>query len=365
LPKKIRRVLYNSRESFKNFFLGVPKSTRNLYKEIPNQVKSFKEWIFTFRGSLTILCLIGTILVPLITQDDYIITILISFLIFSIFAASWDLLAGYTGQTSFGHSAFFGLAGYTAAFLVKMVGLHWIFSMIIGASVAVLFGLIVGIPCLRLKGPYLALGTQAFSLILFNLFMSGDLKDILGSTEGISGLPVMAEEHIIKFFYILIIMIISFVILTVIVKSNVGTVFKAIRDDELAADASGINTTKYKLLSFMISGFFAGIAGSLYALNMRAVNPSIFLVLYSFYAIIMVALGGIATISGAIVGAFIYCVVLSELFKPLGAMGTIFLYFPTLISAIILVIMIRFAEQGILKPALEHLREFYDFLLGR
>ncbi|MCK4238282.1 MAG: branched-chain amino acid ABC transporter permease [Candidatus Lokiarchaeota archaeon] len=365
MPKKIRRKLSNAVAGSKNFFLGIPRATRNFYKEIPHQVKSFKAWIFTFRGSLTILCIIGTILIPLITMDDYIITILISFLIFSIFAASWDLLAGFTGQVSFGHSVFFGVGAYVAAAFVKMAGLPWFFSMIIGAVVAVLVGLLVGIPCLRLKGPYLALGTMAFSLIMFNLFMSGELKDILGSTEGISGLPAMSEDLIITFFYILIIMIISFIILTIIIKSNIGTIFKAIRDDETAADASGINTTKYKLIAFMISGFFAGIAGSLFSMNSRAVNPSVFLALYSFYAIVMVALGGLATISGSVLGAFVYWVIFNELFKPLGMFGTVFLFFPTLISAIILIIMIRFAEQGILKPALEHLREFYDFLLGR
>lgn len=365
MPKKIRSKVSNTVSGTKNFFLGIPRATRNLYKEIPHQVKSFKEWIFTFRGSLTILCLIGTILVPLITMDDYIMTIFISFLIFSIFAVSWDLLAGYTGQVSFGHSVFFGVGAYVTAAFVKMAGLPWFFSMIIGAVAAILVGLIIGIPCLRLKGPYLALGTMAFSLIMFNLFMSGELKDILGSTEGISALPAMSEAHIVTFFFILIIMVISFIILTIIVKSNIGTIFKAIRDDETAADASGINTTKYKLIAFMISGFFAGIAGGLFALNSRAVNPSVFLALYSFYAIVMVALGGIATISGSVVGAFIYWVILTELFKPMGALGTIFLYFPTLISALILIIMIRFADQGILKPALEHLREFYDFLLGR
>jgi branched-chain amino acid transport system permease protein len=363
--KKVRRSFHNSARGAKNLICSIPKGTRNFYKEIPLQAKSFKEWVLTFRGSLTILCLIGTILVPIITQDDYIITIFISFLIFSIFGASWDLLAGYTGQTSFGHSAFFGIGAYIAAFFYKFGGVNWIFSMILGGIIAVLSGLIIGIPCLRLKGPYLALGTQAFSLILFYLFMSGELKDILGSTEGISGLTAFAPEHTLIFFYILVVMIISFVIMTLIVKSNTGTIFKAIRDDEPAADASGINTTKYKLLAFMISGFFAGIAGALFSLNSRAVNPSVFLALYSFYGILIAALGGIASISGSILGAFLFWVILKEIFKFMGAWGTVFLYFPDLISAIILVIMIRFAEHGLLKPFLDRLREFYDYILGR
>ena len=323
-------------------------------KIIPESLHKLKIWITTFRGGLTIFCLIGLILIPLLTQNNYIIGILINAMIFAIFAASWDLLAGVAGQVSFGHSVFLGIAGYVPAALFKYLGLNWLLSLLIGSLIAVIMGLIVGSPCLRLKGPYLALGTQAFALILFNLFMIGVL---LGGTEGISGLSAIVYLDLFKFFIIFGFMIGSFIVLTLIMNSNFGTILKSIRDDETGADASGINTTRYKLIAFMISGFFAGIAGGLFALSNRSVNPSVFQPLYSFYAIIMASIGGISTISGSLIGAFLF-ILLAEFFRPLGEISI-------LIFSVILIIIIRFADQGLLKPALERLKEFYDYILGR
>ncbi len=335
-----------------SFQKGIPKkSMMNLLRDAINDLQN---WLKTFRGGLTLFCMALLIVVPLVWRNDYVTGILITAMIFAIFAASWDLLAGITGQVSFGHSVFFGIAGYVTAALFKNLGLNWFLCIIIGALIAVLTGLIVGIPCLRLKGPYLALGTQAFALILFNLFMTGEL---LGGTEGISGLPAIVNKDIVKFFIIFGFMIGTFIILLLISKSNLGTILKSIRDDETGADAAGINTTRYKLIAFMISGFFAGIAGSLFALSNRSVNPSVYQPLYSFYAIIMASIGGISTISGSLIGAFLF-VLLAELFRPLGELSI-------LIFSIILIVVIRFAEHGLLHPALERIKEFYDKLMGR
>jgi branched-chain amino acid transport system permease protein len=328
-----------------------------LKKQIDKSFRDLKEWIFTFRGGLTIFSLILIVAFPLITMNNYFISIIVTSLVFSIFAASWDLLAGIAGQTSFGHAIFFAISGYTTAAFMKALGVNWFLSMLLGATIGVLAGLIIGIPCLRLKGPYLSLATQAFCLILFNLFMLGSLKDILGSTEGISGLDIVFTEPIVAFFFFLIIMIISFVCMTLVSKSNVGTIFRAIRDDETGAEASGINTTKYKLLVFMISGFFAGIAGALFTINYRGINPAAFQPLYSFYALVIVAIGGIATIAGSIPGAFLF-VILGEIFRPLGE-------FAVLLFALFLILVIRFAERGLLDPLLEHLKDFYDFIRRR
>lgn len=335
--------------------IGYPEESKT--NKINQSFHDLKEWFFTFRGGLTLICLIGIVAIPLITQSQYVMTILVTALIFSIFAASWDLLAGITGQTSFGHAIFFAIAGYISAALVKALNVPWYFALILGAAGSVGAGLLIGIPALRLKGPYLALGTQAFSLILFQVFMLGTLKDILGSTEGISGLPALSDLPIVIFFIALVIMILSFVCMTLVSKSNMGTIFRAIRDDITGAEASGINTTKYKLLAFMISGFFAGIAGSLFAFNLRGINPAAFQPLYSFYAIVMVALGGIATITGGLPGAFIF-VILAEVFRPLGE-------FSVLIFSVFLILVIRFAEQGLLNPLLERLKDLYDFIRGR
>lgn len=315
-------------------------------------VNRFRVWALTFRGSITLFCLLGLLLVPL-AGNEYLTTIIITSMIMAIFAASWDLLAGFAGQVSFGHSAFFGIAGYVTAAFVKLLGHHWVIALLAGVGMAVVFSVLIGIPCLRLKGPYLALGTLAFSLILFQLFLTGTW---LGGTEGISGLPG-AENPYMAFYGIAGFMIVSLIAMRTIADSRLGTVLKAIRDDETCADASGINTTVYKLAAFIISGFFAGVAGALFVLDTTAVNPAVYQPLYSFYAIIMASIGGIATIYGSIVGAFLF-VLLSEFLRPLAATAL-------LIFATLLILIIRFAEEGVMNPFMERFQELYDRIRGR
>ncbi len=336
----------------------------------------FRDWINTFRGKLTIICLIGLILLPLGTQNPYIIGIFNTFMIYTIFAVSWDFLAGYVGQVSFGHAIFLGVSAYATAYIIKYFGWPWWGALLLGAIIAVLFGVIVGVPALRLKGPYLALGTLSMSLILYQLFLMGSLgilwEDAFGTelfgTDGLSQIPPISTNIIIQYYVIFIIMCTSVLILTHIVKSNIGTIFRAIRDDETGTSASGINTTKYKIIAFLISGFFAGIAGGLYTLRFSGVNPGVFQPLYSFYAIIMVAVGGIATLSGAALGAFIF-VFLGEILRLLGDIPQLEVLGgiaePIFIFSILLILIIRFAEHGLLAPFLERLQNLWDVLLGR
>ena len=337
----------------------------------------FRDWIRTFRGKLTVLCLIGLILIPF-SGNDYIIGIFNTFMIFTIFAASWDFLAGFVGQVSFGHAIFLGIAGYTTAFTIRFLNFPWWLALLLGAVIAVLFGLIIGVPALRLKGPYLALGTLAMSLILYQIFLMGTLAilwestfpgTILFGTDGIGQIPPISQNEAISYFVFFLIMCTSMIILTHLGKSKLGTIFKSIRDDETGAKASGINTTRYKILAFMISGFFAGIAGGLYTIRLTGVNPGSFQALYSFYAIIMASVGGIATISGSALGAFIF-VFLGEMLRLLGDNPSISEMFggftePIFIFSVILILIIRFAEHGLLKPILEHLQDVWDLVLGR
>lgn len=351
--KGVHRSIHDSRVAIKNFMRWLPRGMKNAWMELPDSMISLKFWAISFRGVVSIISLVGLIAIPLFSGSDYYTQILIVAMIFTIYAASWDLLAGFVGQVSFGHAVFFGISGYITAASIKFFGFHWLIALALGAFAAVLLSILIGIPLLRLKGPYLALGTLAFGLILFNLFSMGTL---LGGTEGISGLPRNAEL-LPSFIINLGFMIVSIVLMRVIVRSKTGTVFKAIRDDETCADASGINTTKYKMAAFMISGFFAGIAGALFALNMTAVNPAVFQPLYSFYAIIMASIGGIGTISGSIIGAFIF-VILSEVLRPLAA-AAMFIF------ATVLILIIRFLDEGVTNPVLERLQDVYDMIRRR
>jgi branched-chain amino acid transport system permease protein len=173
----------------------------------------------------------------------------------------------------------------------------------LGALAAVLAGLIIGIPCLRLRGTYLALTTLAFPIILMGIVFA--LPDLTGGELGLSGLERLAKSRTAAFYIIVIIMIAVVFAMWKITDSNTGIIFHAIREDEVAVRAAGINTTRYKLLAFCLSGFFAGIAGGLYAHYMRIAGPSTLEVSMSFQVVIWSVFGGMVTIWGPVGAVFI------------------------------------------------------------
>jgi branched-chain amino acid transport system permease protein len=348
----------------------VAQKIREKFIGVPSYLK---DWVLTFKGGVTILCLVVLFSIPFLTQQVYYLEIVILAMIYSIFAASWDFLSGFTGQVSFGHAIFLGLSGYTvSAILVEVFNKNsdwWWLALILGILISVGFGFIVGIICLRLKGPYFALGTLVIALLLMNLFRIGPLKPWLWGDEGISGVPALNTNSNIVFYVTLIFMIISITAMIHITKSNMGTIFKSIRDDEKGSESSGINTTKYKVIAFMISSFFAGLAGGLFAMYNRSVNPLIFQPYYSFVVLIMAALGGIATVSGSVLGAFTF-IFLNEILRDLGELDPSNPFLaafttPAFVFSILLILIIRFATGGILNAALEKLKDFWDVLLGR
>jgi branched-chain amino acid transport system permease protein len=240
---------------------------------------------------------------PLVTQDPYVFRIVILTSLFAILAASWDLLSGFTGQMNFGHALFFGVGAYSSAILNTHVHIPPWGSVPLGAVVAVLAGLIIGIPCLRLKHIYLALTTLAFPIILLGIIIA--MPNLTGGELGMSGLERFTNSLMGNYYLHIITMLVLCFVMWKITDSNTGIIFHAIREDELAVKASGINTTRYKLLAFCLSGFFAGISGGLYAHYMRIAGPSTLEVSMSFSIVIWAIFGGVATIYGPIAGVFI------------------------------------------------------------
>ena len=282
-----------------------------------------------------ILILLG---LPMITQDPYLLRILILTSIFAIFAGSWDLLSGFTGQMNFGHALFFGVGAYGAALLNLHLQLPPWASIPLGALVAVLAGLIVGIPCLRLRGTYLALTTLSFPIILMGIVFA--IPEITGGELGISGLDRIVRSRVSQYYITVVVMVVMVVAMWKITDSNIGIIFHAIREDEVAVRASGINTTRYKLMAFCLSGFFAGIAGGLYAHFMRIAGPSTLEVSMSFQVVIWSVFGGVVTIWGP-VGAVFILFPLLEFFR----------FWPELrmlMFAIIILLILRFMPQGLL-----------------
>jgi len=243
------------------------------------------------------------LLLPVFTKDPYLLRIFILTGIFAIFAARWDLLSGFTGQMNFGHALFFGVGAYSAALLNQHMNIPPWGTIPLGALVAVLAGLFIGIPCLRLKGTYLALTTLAFPIVVMGLVFA--FPDFTGGELGISGLDKLTKSRVGDYYVVSVVMLGLCTIMWKITDSNTGIIFHAIREDEVAVRAAGVNTTRYKLLAFCLSGFFAGIAGGLYAHFMRIAGPANLEVSMSFTVVIWAIFGGVVTIYGPIGAVFV------------------------------------------------------------
>ena len=274
---------------------------------------------------------------------------------FAVFAMSWDILSGYTGQISFGHSFFIGAAGYTSALLNIYLDLPLWVTIPAGVAVAVLMGLLVAVPALRLRGPYFSLVTLilpivAFKLVLiFSQFTGGELGKF-GLTPLSPATSFFAYERA-RYFYSLGLMVLVAISLILIARSKVGKVFEAIRENEEAVEAAGINTAKYKILSFIISSFVAGLGGALYVHYWESLIPSTILPLtLSVKLIVAAVVGGMGTITGPIVGSY-FLIVGEEYVKGI-ARGHPSLGFlekwDTLIFLVILILLVFFARRGLL-----------------
>jgi len=276
------------------------------------------------------------------SAGSYYLRIFIFANMYVIFAVSWDLLSGYTGQLNFGHALFFGVAAYTTALLnIHLDWQPWA-TIPIGALAGVIAGLVVCLPALRLRGPYLALVTLAFPLILLGIIFA--FTDFTGGELGISGLDRISNSRTTDYYISVAVMIVSVMIMWKLTDAGsslvrTGIVFHAIREDEIAARASGINTIRYKMLAFALAGFFAGIAGAFHAHFMRIAGPSNLELTLSFQVIIWTVFGGITSIYGPVVGVYI----LFPLMEFLRAAPEV----RYLIFAGIVVVMLLFMPEGI------------------
>src|SRR5690349_20980810 len=245
----------------------------------------------------------GLLALPLFTSDPYVLRIVAMTCIFAVYAASWDLLAGYTGQVSFGHALFFGAGAYGSALATLELGISPWLGVLVGTAVATAAGFGVGYLCLRLRGSYLSLATLAFPLILIGILFA--FPELSGGELGVSGVRSLFPSRVANYLFIVVAMLALTSALWSIADSRFGLVLHAIRDDEVAARASGINTIRYKLAAFGISACAAGVSGALYAHFMRGAGPSTLDVGLSFQAVIWGIFGGIATIYGPVVAVFV------------------------------------------------------------
>lgn len=282
-------------------------------------------------------------LVPALLADQYIYHLLVMANIYVLLAVSLNLLIGYSGLFSLGHAAFYGIGAYTAALLATKSAVPFVLALPASGAVTAAFGLAVGFPALRLQGIFLAIGTLGFNEIIRLVMIN---TDAVGGSSGIAGIAApslfgyrIADSESYYFFSALLVIFVV-VILRRLLNGRQGRALLAIRDNEMAAKAMGINVTRYKIAIFGVSSFLAGIAGGLFAFYISYVSPDNFTIAESFAIVAMVALGGMGNLFGSVVGAILLSVI-PEMFRFLGELRSI-------IYGLTIILIMYLLPQGIL-----------------
>lgn len=271
----------------------------------------------------------------------------------TIMATSLNLVIGYTGQLSIGHAAFMSLGAYASALATLRWGLPFGAALLLGAVVAAFFGIVIGLPTLKLKGDYLAIATLGFGEIVRIVFLN---LEITGAAVGLRGIPKKTN-----LLWVVCSVLVTGFILHRIIRSRVGRALLAIREDETAAESMGINSTYYKTICFGIGAFFAGLGGGLFAHWFRYIHPNTFGFLNSIEYLCMVVLGGLGNMWGALVGAGLLTII-PELLRQIADLRL-------LIYGIVLILMMRVRPQGILgQPQAKNahtLQHYYKQILAK
>jgi branched-chain amino acid transport system permease protein len=256
---------------------------------------------------------------------------LILMIINIILAVSLHLVIGITGQFSIGHAGFLAVGAYVSAIITMKFELPFILAIIIGGIVAALAGLLVGIPTLRLRGDYLAIATLGFGEIIRIVFLN---------IEYVGGASGMMVSNMTTWTSAFICLVITIIVILNFTNSRHGRACIAIRENEIAADAMGINTTFYKVAAFAIGSFFAGIAGGLFSHNFYIIQPTNFGFLKSFDILIFVVLGGLGSLSGSVIAAILLTVISTYLQQyPETRM---------IIYSVVLVVVMLYRPQGLM-----------------
>jgi branched-chain amino acid transport system permease protein len=299
-------------------------------------------WIYV--NSLYILILGFFALLPLFLKDAYYIRIFIFIGIYIVLALSLNLINGYTGLFSIGHAAFYGIGAYASALFTLRLGIPFLIALPLSGVIAGIFGYLLGKPVLRLTGIFLTLSTLGFNIIFVLVLINWE--GLTRGPLGIAGIPV---PHFFSYsfqrqedYYYLIFILVLFTLASNyrLIHSRFGNALLAIREDETAAEAVGVDTVHYKMAVFVISTFYAGLAGSFFAHYIRFISPDTFTFWESFTLLAMLALGGQGNLAGPVVGAS-FLIAIPELFRFLADYRMIF-------YGLILIVMMLFRREGIL-----------------
>ena len=298
---------------------------------------------------------------PALAMPPYLLQVICLAGINITLAVSLNLINGFTGQFSLGHAGFMAIGAYASAFFTVTFGDRirailavlppfaqdggvLLIALAIGAVLAAIAGFFVGVPSLRLRGDYLAIVTLGFGEIIRVLILN---IDAVGGARGYSGIPKIAN-----FFWIFLFAGVTILVVHRIVHSSFGRTLVAIREDEIAAEAMGVHTTRAKVISFIVSSALAGVAGGLFAHYLMYIHTNSFTFLRSFEIIIMIVIGGLGSISGSILGAVLF-ITLTEGLRQ-------FAQYRMVLFSLLLILLMIIRPQGILGH-----REFVTFLTRR
>lgn len=251
-----------------------------------------------------------------------------------ILATSLNLITGFTGQFSLGHAGFMSIGAYVCALIVINYPTVYGFlgGLISGGLAAAFVGVLIGLPTLRLKGDYLAIATLGMAEIIRVIFLN---LEITNGAAGLAGIPQMVNWWWMFFFAV-----ITVVIINNFLKSSQGRACISIREDEIAAESMGINSTKYKVMAFALGAFFAGIAGGLYATYFFFLKPSLFGFMKSVDMLVIVVLGGLGSLTGSVVAAILLTIMTTALQQ--------FTAVRMILYAVILIVIMIFRPQGLM-----------------
>lgn len=262
------------------------------------------------RHKLGLLGLLGMAILPVLLTPLQALNLARAYF-FAMFVMSWDAVSGYTGEISFGHAVFFALGGYTSALLNLQMGLSPILAIPVGVIVAALAGAIIGIPALRLRGPYLSLVTLIVPLIVAQIF--NVYSNVFGGTQGLVSPPpdrllgLGTGAPLLTYYVAFALFVFILAILLAVTRSDAGRVFTAIRESEDAVSSAGLNPAKFKIFAFVLSAAIGGLAGAFFVHTVGEATPAALLDLFvSIQIIIAAILGGMGTIVGAAIGGLFF-----------------------------------------------------------
>jgi branched-chain amino acid transport system permease protein len=295
-------------------------------------------------NSPLLLIVAAFVAVPLFVANMYYLQVLVFIGIYVILALSLNLLNGYVGLLSIGHAAFYAIGAYASAKLTMELALPWAAAMLGAGAIAGLVGYLIAKPTLRLSGIYLTLVTLGFNMILFLV-----LQNWMGFTNGPLGImdippPALfgrvANSRLHYYYLILTLVLLTVFSMHRLMNCRFGRALTAIRENELAAEATGVDTTRYKIQAFVLAAFYAGIAGSFYAHFVKYISPDSFTINESFILLAMLAFGGQGNLIGPMVGAAAL-ILIPEIFRPLQE-------YRMFVYGGILIVMMLVRRQGLL-----------------